>query len=201
MAKTSRASKAATKTTAPGRTTSNSKKSDRKENLLNAAATIVAREGAAHLTIDRVAAEAGLSKGGVLYHYPSKRALLEGMLSRLMQEMENRATRYRNTRGSSELGAWIKSEHQQTAQERATSLALLANVAEDPTLLDPARAMIRRIFTDVADESSDPDFAQILILAVEGMRFLNMLDLLPFKPADQNRIHARLFKLAGEACA
>lgn len=169
---------------------------DSKTRLLDAAATIVAREGAAHLTIDRVALEAGLSKGGVLYHYPSKRALLEGMLQKLMLEMEVRTEKFRQSGTCSELGAWIQAEQQQTGTEQATPLALLANAAEDPTLLDPARLMISDVFAKVATESDDPDHARILLLAVEGIRFMTMLKLLPFDPAVQQRLHARMLTLA-----
>ena len=37
-----------------------------------AAAKVIERDGAGHLTMEKVAAEADLSKGGLLYHYPSK---------------------------------------------------------------------------------------------------------------------------------
>ena len=43
-----------------------------------AAAKVIERDGAGHLTLEKVAAEADLSKGGLLYHYPSKDALLQG---------------------------------------------------------------------------------------------------------------------------
>ena len=53
-----------------------------------AAAKVIERDGAGHLTLEKVAAEAGVSKGGLLYHYPSKDALLQGLLDDLL---ENRA--------------------------------------------------------------------------------------------------------------
>ena len=48
-----------------------------KQRLLKAAAEITALDGAANLTLDKVAERAGVSKGGLLYHYPNKQALLE----------------------------------------------------------------------------------------------------------------------------
>lgn len=51
-----------------------------KEKLLRAAVQVAVRDGAAHLTLDAVAAEAGVSKGGLLYHFASKDALLRGLL-------------------------------------------------------------------------------------------------------------------------
>ena len=51
------------------------------QHILEAANRIIRREGVAHLTIEAVAKEAGLSKGGVLYHFPSKEALVEGLIT------------------------------------------------------------------------------------------------------------------------
>ena len=54
-----------------------------RERLLEAACAVAERSGVAALTLDAVAAEAGVSKGGLLYHFPSKEALLSGMVDRL----------------------------------------------------------------------------------------------------------------------
>ncbi len=48
--------------------------------LLDAASRIVQQRGVEHLTLDLTAQEAGVSKGGLLYHFPSKEALIKGMI-------------------------------------------------------------------------------------------------------------------------
>ena len=50
--------------------------------LLDAAEAVVARDGIASLTLDAVAAEVPMSKGGVLHHFPSKDRLVEAMVVR-----------------------------------------------------------------------------------------------------------------------
>ncbi len=175
-----------------------SSRADSRQRLLDAATTIVGRAGAANLTIDGVAAESGLSKGGVLYHFPSKRALLEGMLEKLLHEADARATALRET-GCSSLEAWIESERTQSDAERTTSLALLANAAEDPSLLDAAQPTIRQRFREITSEAKDPEFALILLLATEGLRFLGMLRLLPLSARQRSDLEARLQQLAREA--
>ena len=50
--------------------------------LLDAAEAVVARQGVANLTFDAVAAEAGMSKGGLLHHFRSKDRLIEGLVTR-----------------------------------------------------------------------------------------------------------------------
>ena len=52
--------------------------------ILSAARAIATREGAGRITIEAVAKEAGLSKGGLLYNYPTKKALLSGLLAQML---------------------------------------------------------------------------------------------------------------------
>ena len=47
--------------------------------IFSACGRILRRDGLTSLTLDAVAAEAGLSKGGLLYHFPSKVALIEAL--------------------------------------------------------------------------------------------------------------------------
>jgi AcrR family transcriptional regulator len=62
--------------------------SNTREQILSAAEQIVVRDGVKNLTIENVANEAKISRGGVLYHYASKDALIQGMLDRLVEQFE-----------------------------------------------------------------------------------------------------------------
>src|SRR5262245_2150654 len=57
-----------------------------RDRLLDAAEAVVVRQGIANLTLDAVAAEAGLSKGGLLHHFPTKDKLVEGMVVRSAEQ-------------------------------------------------------------------------------------------------------------------
>lgn len=52
----------------------------KKPDLLAMAGTIVVRDGINALTLDRLATEAGISKGGLLYHFPDKERLLAALV-------------------------------------------------------------------------------------------------------------------------
>ena len=52
------------------------------EEILNAAEFVVVRDGAAHLTLDAVAEQAGISKASVIYDYKSKQALIQAVIER-----------------------------------------------------------------------------------------------------------------------
>jgi AcrR family transcriptional regulator len=51
--------------------------------ILDAAENLIIARGVAALTLEAAAREAGVSKGGLLYHFASKEALLEALLGRL----------------------------------------------------------------------------------------------------------------------
>lgn len=59
-----------------------------KAKLLDAAVRVAARDGIAGMTLEAVAAEAGLTKAGLLYHFPSKDAMLRAVQQHLVGEME-----------------------------------------------------------------------------------------------------------------
>mgnify|MGYP002636276428 CR=1 FL=1 len=166
--------------------------------ILSAAAQVVQSAGAGHLTIDAVAKQAALSKGGVLYHFPNKRALLEGMLADLMDRMEVRHAQHRDTLAGSNLvlRSFILSEQDLSEEEHAMSLAILAAAAEDPTLLAPARQRIELWLQEIAENSDDQLLSLTLFLAMEGMRFLDMLSILPLSEQLRSDLSRKMLELA-----
>lgn len=55
---------------------------------MQAAMSVLQTQGAAALTLDMVAKQAQVSKGGLLHHYPSKERLIEALLRYLYDEFE-----------------------------------------------------------------------------------------------------------------
>jgi AcrR family transcriptional regulator len=170
-----------------------------RQKILETAVSIVDANGAAHLTIDAVAAAASLSKGGVLYHFPSKRALLEAMLALLMETSKARIEKLQGESvalAQSSIEPMIQAEQEQQPKQRAMALAILAAAAEDPTLLNPAKTYIADRFREAGSDTTDPQLAHILLLAAEGLRFLDMLNLLPEEIAHREQFFDRLLQLA-----
>ena len=59
-----------------------------REKLCEAAIEIAARDGLSSMTLDNVARHAGVSKGGVTYHFPSKEKLVEGVVEHFGDRLE-----------------------------------------------------------------------------------------------------------------
>ena len=60
-----------------------------REVILDAFQDLIAEIGAANVTLDAAAARAGVSKGGLLYHFPSKSDLFAGLCDRLAAEIDD----------------------------------------------------------------------------------------------------------------
>lgn len=54
----------------------------KRDDILFAASRILHTQSISHLTLEAVAKEAGLSKGGLLYHFPSKDAIIQGLIEK-----------------------------------------------------------------------------------------------------------------------
>ena len=59
-----------------------------RDKICEAAIRAASRDGLLAMTLDNVAKEAGVSKGGVMYHFPSKDELVRGMLEYFGTQVE-----------------------------------------------------------------------------------------------------------------
>jgi len=171
-------------------------KPDKKKLILDAAAAVVDDQGAGHLTIDAVAAKAGISKGGVLYHFPNKQTLLQGMLDQVISNQQQRIEHNSRTKGGAH--AHVLSVLQPLPKSEYTSaLAILAAGAEDPDLLINARTFMRKVLDELPDGPGFAD-ALIVILAAEGVRLMDTLNLVPMTANERKLLKTRLLEQAAK---
>ncbi|MDQ8730234.1 TetR/AcrR family transcriptional regulator [Bradyrhizobium sp. LHD-71] len=60
-----------------------------RRNLLDCAARLAAEHGLASLTIQAVSDAAGVTKGGLLHHFPNKQALVEAVFFDLLEQLDH----------------------------------------------------------------------------------------------------------------
>lgn len=170
-----------------------------REEILDAAEAVVIESGAGHLTLSAVAAKAGVSKGGLLYHFPSKEDLLKGMLERLIERFDQ--ARNEKARGlKKEAGAQIKATiltyAEGDGQKEKIGSALLAAGAHAPKLLQPARADFRRRLEEFMRSGLNFQRAAVLFFAFYGLVFSDLLSLSPLKPEERHALIRELLRLA-----
>jgi AcrR family transcriptional regulator len=155
-----------------------------RERILDAAEELASRDGFATLTLDRVAAEAGVSKGGLLYHFASKYALIEGMVERQLRNFDRNlqaalgdepAGPGRRTRAM--LRTAFGSATRPAKREQRGTVALLAAVVKQPSLLDPVRAAYAGWIEEMLGDGLPDGNAIVALAALDGLYFWNLLGL------------------------
>lgn len=166
--------------------------------MLDAAQAVVLKRGAASLTLDAVAREAGASKGGVMYHFPSKQALLVALAERMVAHNQQRHGDILATLPPTpgrELKAYVHNSTRQVDVDDRVSSALLAVLNGAPSLVQTAReyfnARFARLTADLPFEQ-----ATLVYLATEGLWLLEMLQLSPLTAAQRARMVRKLLDLA-----
>ena len=172
-----------------------------RDQILDAAEAVVEREGARRLTIDAVVKESGFSKGGVLYNFSSKQALIEGMIARMVGSIEgemDEAWQRAQKRGDPVLPLLIKAVLGHRKRNSRVSMALLAAAAENPDLIDPVRDCVTEMRQAITERAHDPDLARIAFLAADGLHFADILGIDFLTPGERRSVEKRLVDLVSE---
>lgn len=176
---------------------------DTRRRLLDAAETIVAERGVGALTLDAVAAAAGVSKGGLLHHYKSKEALLTAIVTRMAEEMRSvfdalHAAEAPGPGRAARAGiAWaFHTPAEREARDLRIAAALLAAHAHDPALIDPIRAEHARIRAMMTDDGLPVGRAMLLMTAADGLFMAKVFSL--WRPTEEiaAQIEATMRELA-----
>jgi AcrR family transcriptional regulator len=174
-----------------------------REKILDAAEAVARESGASRLTLDAAAERAGVSKGGVLYHFPTKEALLEAMVSRHLKGIVERRKQLESTMEGpgAELKAEVSGALTRDKEEKRMGAALLAAATNDPRLLGPALEFQKQRFQELAGRGADEAFARraAVLLAVDGMLFLELLEIAPFTRRQREVLMETLTKMSAEA--
>lgn len=151
---------------------------DTRDRILAAAEALAQETGPASLSLEAVAARAGVSKGGLLYHFPSKAKLMEGLVEHYLARFEaalrpDEASR----RPDGVIAAYVEAYMSERIAKAPPSCGLVAALIENPSILDPIRERERAFLDAIRANARDPDFATAAFLAMHGIRSLEILGL------------------------
>ena len=170
--------------------------------ILNAAESVALRDGVSHLTLDAVAAAAGLSKGGVLYNFPSKDALVRGMIDRMIAQTEEEIGRLaekdlkphgRLLRAY--LGVTFPEHGSRSARINRLAAVLLTAILTDPDLLDPVRTHFGDMQKRLLKDGLDRNTVFMIRLAADGLWLSDMLRMPGPKGAVRQSLIEHLYAL------
>jgi AcrR family transcriptional regulator len=170
-----------------------------RDRLLSAAEKVVARDGVTNLTLEAVAREAGVSKGGLLYHFPSKSALIVAIVERLATHCEANQAKALEAEGAAP-GAFTRSYVRARMEgfdpeEVPLHTALLAAAGEDPHYLQPFRLRAVEWQRRIENDGIDPVTANIVRLAIHGLCLGEMFGMPVAEGEMKERVLERLIEM------
>lgn len=179
-----------------------SRAADTKVRILRAAEDLVIRDGVARLTLEGAAQEAGVSKGGVLYHFPSRPALVAAMVERFCLSFDADLAQY--GAGGGKPGDFVRAYVEASlapttnagdVRERRLGAALLASVASDPELLKPLRDRFTAWQAAVESDGLDVATATVIRFATDGMWLCDVFELAPVEGDTRREVADRMRRL------
>ncbi|MER8388986.1 TetR family transcriptional regulator [Mesorhizobium sp. M1380] len=152
------------------------RRANSREKILAAAAAVARETGPGSLSLDAVASRAGVSKGGLLYNFPTKaklmQALVEDYLSAFQQALE--AARTNGVSGESPLAAYIRLSAEHAEESKPSASWIFSAIAEDPDFLTPIKSFRRQLFQQLKVETPNLRALLVCYLAIEGLRSMNL---------------------------
>ena len=176
---------------------------DARTRILDAAEAMVRARGVSGLTLDAAAREAGVSKGGLLYHFASKEALLSAMLKRLAGFVAEDFVLAMERlppgpgRAARAMLAWGLEVSEAEANERCDRAAavFLAAFHHDPALLGPIRAVVAGLREAVAADGLPPGHGMAIMAAMDGLFMARIFGMYELASAERRDMHAALSRL------
>ncbi|KDP93379.1 TetR family transcriptional regulator [Brevundimonas sp. EAKA] len=147
---------------------------DTRAEIIEKALEVAAELGASGFTLDAVAARTTVSKGALLHHFPSKIALLEGMIDHL-GEMHTDSVLAEAARDPEPYGrnarAYLRATVIEpfTPQDISIGRVVMAACAIEPTLAQRWNGWIAQVKIDDPSDPVGADDALMLRLIADGL--------------------------------
>lgn len=144
--------------------------------------------GAGALTFEEIAQVAGVTRGGITYHFPTKQRLLKALVEQDLeqwQRIEDENSPQCCPAEATELVAFIRAHTAEEPERRRFVTGMMSAITLDPPILDPARDFERRRIADV-DWTESALRQHVLRLAAMGLFWADIFDC-PELPASVRR--------------
>lgn len=171
-------------------------KTNSRGKILAAAADVAREAGPGSVSLEAVANRAGVSKGGLLYHFPTKAKLMQALVEHYLAEFQTSLDEAR-AGGESLLAAFVKRAASECEEKKPASANwIFSAIAQDPDFLSPMKAFHRQLFARLKEETGDLRAVLICYLAIEGLRSMNLFDFDVLSDDERNALLSSLLGIA-----
>jgi AcrR family transcriptional regulator len=176
-------------------------KSIQPSQLLTAANQVIVSQGVDALTLDAVASEAGVSKGGLLHYFPTKEALIAGMVQQALDRfVETLHRELANDPAPDTPGHWVRAYIRASALDDQENYELHFNLLAanftNPELLAPMRHFWQECHGQIMASGLDPAVATVIRLAMDGLWLTHLHGFAPLEDPLRSQVIATALKLA-----
>ncbi|WP_119460992.1 TetR/AcrR family transcriptional regulator [Rhodospirillaceae bacterium SYSU D60014] len=168
-----------------------------RRHLLDVTATLALEAGVSTLTLESVARAAGVSKGGLLHHFPSKQALIEALFDdlagRFRQAVDQEIADDPDERART-ARAYLRAVAGQPADEDEAKLwgVLTIAILAEPSLRGRWRSWLDEHLEADKAEATPPVEAMIGRLAADGLWLADLFGFYDIEPELRTEIVERL---------
>ncbi|WP_017615068.1 TetR/AcrR family transcriptional regulator [Nocardiopsis salina] len=178
--------------------------SNTRDRILDALQDILISDGYSAVTLEAVARHASVSKGGLLYHFPSKVAMLTGLIDRLT-EMAEDEFREAEEGGEGVVRVFLRTSLPQSTEERELYWAVIAALRSHDDLPEEAVRKVQSTFTRwgemLREAVPDPVLAEVILRAGDGLYMSAIAGMPQPSPEMNQQMIDRLVEMADEANA
>ncbi|WP_129668166.1 TetR/AcrR family transcriptional regulator [Phytoactinopolyspora endophytica] len=149
-----------------------------RDRILDALQEILTKEGLYAVTLESVAEAAGVSKGGLLYHFPNKETLLDAFVERMCETAE---AEFAEAEQAEDIVQFYLRASVPGSSDAALMWSLVASLRTNDVATAEARQLVAGFFKRWSEilhrKIPDPVMAQIVLLAGDGLYLRALADL------------------------
>ncbi|UCI08743.1 TetR/AcrR family transcriptional regulator [Mesorhizobium sp. B1-1-8] len=173
------------------------RRANSRDRILAAAADVAREAGPGNLSLDAVASRAGVSKGGLLYNFPTKAKLMQGLVENYLKDFEQALEALIAQAGDeSALSAYITLSSDDCEKPQPSASWIFSAIAEDPEFLAPIKSFKRQLFERLKGETSDLGALLVCFFAIEGLRSMDLFDSDVMTPDERKLLILSLLEIA-----
>lgn len=146
------------------------------------------------LTLDSVAGKAGISKGGLLYHFKTKDALLAAIAETIMDEiMQSYEELAQQEHGAGRLTrAFILSSQKDLAEGARLNIAIQIMQNEDSTISE----VYEQLLEDLLHDGIEASIVHLIRLTIDGLYYSKLLNIAPVSEEVAEKVFEQLYQMA-----
>ncbi|MGX5840289.1 TetR family transcriptional regulator [Mesorhizobium sp. ArgA1] len=175
------------------------RRANSRDKILAAAADVAREAGPGSLSLEAVASRAGVSKGGLLYNFPTKAKLMQGLVENYLRafELALESGRVAGANSESLLATYIRLSADDCEEPKPSAQWMFSAIAEDPDFLTPIKAFKSQLLQRLKSETPDLKALLVCFLAIEGLRSMNLFDSDVLSADERRLLVSALLEIAG----